>query len=148
MSEEAGGTHRSDVIEHAVNVEWLMSALISQHYMKHVDTNLVLQVLYDEYFSFALKRRIVEKIVDMTPQQVQSLNRLNTIRNYFAHCSQQFAKAGAPDDLFVPDPRQPDKEVDFDALYDEFMGLLPGVETFLLDAFKARGGVVRDEMPR
>lgn len=46
---------RSIVIEKTINVEWLMSSIISQHYLKRVIKEFLLEVLYDEYFSFALK---------------------------------------------------------------------------------------------
>ena len=55
--------YRSEVIEKAINIEWIMSAIICQHYFKKTILPFLLEVLYDEYFSFALKRRILEKIV-------------------------------------------------------------------------------------
>jgi len=87
--------HRAEVIERAIDIEWLMSAIISQHYFGRVVKEFVLEVLYDEYFSSGLKRRVLEKAVeDIDRQQLQNLNRANTIRNYFTHCNQQLFLGG------------------------------------------------------
>jgi hypothetical protein len=54
----------------------------------------LLEVLYDEYFSFAPKRLILEKIIEnLDRKMLQDLNRANTIRNYFAHCDQRVLDA-------------------------------------------------------
>ena len=83
MDEEKLSRYRSEVIERFINIEWIINAIISQHYFKRVLLPFVLEVLYDEYFSFALKRRVLEKIIKtIDNQKVQDLNRLNTIRNY------------------------------------------------------------------
>jgi len=63
MNDNNISKYRSEVIERAINIEWIMSAIICQHYFKKVIMPFLLEVLYDEYFSFALKRRILEKIV-------------------------------------------------------------------------------------
>lgn len=47
---------RAEVIERFINIEWIINAIISQHYLKRVVVSFILEVLYDEYFSFALKR--------------------------------------------------------------------------------------------
>jgi hypothetical protein len=131
---------RSEVIERAINAEWLMSAIISQHYFKRVSKPFLLEVLYDEQFSFALKRRILEKIIDDpdSHKSIQDLNRLGTIRNYFAHCGQEITPIGGTP--FVPDPRKPENAIDFAALYAEFTALAPRVESFLAEVFRAKGG--------
>ena len=46
--------------ERFINIETMINAIISQHYFKKVPLNFYLEVLYDEYFSFALRRRILE----------------------------------------------------------------------------------------
>ena len=77
---------RAEVIERFINIESIIDAIICQHYFKRVIMKFYFEVLYDEYFSFGLKRRILEKIFkDIDSQKLQDLNRLNTIRNYFAH---------------------------------------------------------------
>ena len=90
MEKDSISNYHSEVIERFINIEWIINAIISQHYLKRVVKPFVLEVLYDEYFSFALKRRILEKIIKgIDKQKIQELNRLNTIRNYFAHCNQR-----------------------------------------------------------
>ena len=94
IDEETLSKYRAEVIERFINIEIIINATISQHYFERVEKNFYFQVLYDEYFSFSLKRRILEKIVNnINTQQVQDLNRLNTIRNYFAHCGTEFIPA-------------------------------------------------------
>ena len=67
--------YRSEVIEKSINIEWIINAIISQHYLKRVILPFVLEVLYDEYFSFALRRNILKKIIkDIDSQKVEDLN--------------------------------------------------------------------------
>ncbi len=60
MDKDKLSKYRADVIERFINVEWIINAIICQHYFKRVSMPFLLEVLYDEYFSFALKRRILE----------------------------------------------------------------------------------------
>ena len=70
---------RAEVIEKFINVETIINAIISQHYLKRLVMPFLLEVLYDEYFSFALRRRILEKILnksvpDYDKKQIEYLN--------------------------------------------------------------------------
>ena len=139
--------NRAEVIESAINVEWLMNAIICQHYFKRVTKDFLLEVLYDEYFSFGLKRRIIEKIIeDPDMQQIQNLNRINTIRNYFAHCGQQMFNGEAPPPPdstgSVPDPRKISRAIDFDKLYEEFSNIIADVEKYLGFVYQGKGGEI------
>jgi hypothetical protein len=137
--------YRSEVIERTINIEWLMNAIISQHYFKRVVKPFVLEVLYDEYFSFALRRRILEKIVEnLDRKMLQDLNRVNTIRNYFAHCNQRlldtvdFPKKDAEGEVI--DPRKLDKSIDFEKLHSEFTGVIGKLEEYLATVYLEKGG--------
>ena len=147
MDEERLSIMRSAVIEKAINLEWVINAIISQHYFKKVALQFVTEVLYDEYCSFALKRRILEKIIkNPDEQQIQKINRLNTIRNYFAHCGQQIfdgpeVPPAESQKGWVPDPRKPTKPIDFEKLHDEFMKLEKEVINYLFGIFQQIGGV-------
>ena len=136
---------RAEVIEKFINLEWLVNAIISQHYFRKVMLPFVLEVLYDEYCSFGLKRRILKKIVrDIDAKQMDNLNRLNTIRNYFAHRGQEiFRGSGVPSEGqlgIVPDPRKLDEPIDFAHLYEDFQRLEPGVAEYLVELYQRLGG--------
>ena len=136
--------YRSEVIERFINIEWLINAIITQHYFKRIVSSFLFEVLYDEYFNFGLKRRILEKIIpNINLQRIQKLNRLNTIRNYFAHCNQEiFFGSGIPSSKekgFIPDPKKLDKEVDFKKLYDEFLDKEKSVTKYLMDILRELG---------
>ena len=137
--------YRAQVIERTINIEWLMNAIICQHYFSRVVKPFLLEVLYDEYFSFALKRRILEKIVDnLDKRRLQDLNRLNTIRNYFAHCNQEiFGGPDVPPEVAegrVIDPRKLDRAIDFEGLYNEFTQIVGEVEKYLATVYLDKGG--------
>lgn len=140
--------YRSEVIERTINVEWLINAIISQHYFKRVVRPFLLEVLYDEYFSFGLRRRILEKIVkDFDQRKLQDLNRVNRIRNYFAHCNQEFFEgAELPENSAegkVIDPRRLDRAIDFEELHDEFAKIVGGLEQYLVSVCLSMGGELR-----
>jgi len=149
MDKKTLSKYRSEVIEKFINIEWIINAIISQHYFKRVLIPFVLEVLYDEYFSFALKRRILQKIIpDLDNKKIQDLNRLNTIRNYFAHCGPEFFKISEipkPEPKgIVPDPRTRDLEkgIDFEKLYGEFIEKDREVTTYLGKIYTNLGGTL------
>lgn len=144
---DAISRYRSDVIERSINIEWLISAIICQHYFGKIIRSFMLEVLYDEYFSFALKRRILEKIFpDFDKNQMQNLNRVNTIRNYFAHCNQILIEGSDPTSKSaikkVPDPRKPNKPIDFDKLHAEYDQIAGPLEEYLANVFNNKGGTI------
>ena len=139
---------RGEVINKFINIEWIINAIISQWYMGKVEKEFVLEVLYDEYFSFSLKRRIIEKIFaercnsKLKPKlkyMLDSLNRLNSIRNYFAHCTETMTLSNM-DGEYIPDPKNHDKPLNFQVLYDEFMKKEKEVNKYFYDLFISIGG--------
>ena len=152
INDEAISRFRSEVIERTIDVEWMMNAIISKHYFGKMLSPFVLEVLYDEYCSFGLKRRILVKIApSLESDKLQKLNRINTIRNYFAHCNQAFVEgsdllSSQSAILKVIDPRNLDKAIDFSKLYNEFMEIVGPVEAHLADIYKGKGGqLMKDE---
>lgn len=134
---------RGEIIDKFINMEWIINAIISQWYMSKVEKEFIMEVLYDEYFSFSLKRRIIEKIFSerasskLRPKlryMLDSLNRLNSIRNYFAHCTENMT-LGDIDGEYTPDPKNHDRPLNFQGLYDEFMKKEKEVGTYFYDLF-------------
>lgn len=149
MNEGTLSKYRSEVIEKLINCEMIINAIISLHYFKNdkgaVNRNFLLEVLYDEYFSFGLKRRILLKIVPhLDKKKIDDLNRLNTIRNYFAHCNQEIfegsEKPKPGEKGVVPDPRKIEKGIDFESLHEEFIEKETEVTKFLAKIFTDMGG--------
>lgn len=138
---------RSEVIERAINIEWLMALVICQHYFRMLRSDFLFEVLYDEYFNFGLKVAIILKICKPATQQEQDLRRVGRIRNQFAHLGPHVATSAKPSDFFVPDPHKPDQPVDFESLYGEFQSLTGRVEEFLGQALLATGGQLSTEPP-
>ena len=150
LNNESISKFRSEVIERTINIEWIMNGIISQHYFHKLLLPFVLEFLYDEYCTFALKRRVLEKIVpDIDKQKLQDLNRVNTIRNYFAHCNQVLVDGPDPTDSSaiskVVDPRKLDKGIDFEKLYKEFTGIAGQVEEYLGKVYVAKGGLLQKD---
>lgn len=147
MDEMTLSQQRAEVIEKFINIEIVVNAIICQHYFGCLRKEFFLEVLYDEYCTFALKRRILEKIVpNVDKKQIQSLNRLSTIRNYFAHIGLELfkVKEGVPQKGqvgIVPDPRELDEAVDFSELYKEFKDIEPTLAKYLFcEVFEKMGG--------
>ena len=53
---------RSEVIESSINIEWLINAIICQHYLKKICRIFLFEVFYDEYFNFGFKKKNITKI--------------------------------------------------------------------------------------
>lgn len=134
---------RSEVIEKTINIEWLIHVIISQHYFGRVRIDFVSEVLYDEQCPFALKRRIVLKLCPgLQGETEQQLNRINTIRNFFAHVGQSIVDGpNADGPSRIPSPRDFSKSVDFEAMHKEFLLLEGHLVTALFAVYEEKGGV-------
>jgi len=147
MDEDKISKYRAEVIERFINIETIINAIISQRYFKRVEKSFYFEVLYDEYFSFGLKRNILKKIVEnIDNQKIEDLNRLNRIRNYFAHCNQEIVEGTDKTQKGkVLDPRNIEKEIDFEALYSEFTEKAGSVEEYLFKLYQDLGGMAEKE---
>ena len=148
MDKDKISKYRAEIIVQFINIEKVINAIISQHYFKKVLLPFYLEVLYDEYFTFALRRRILEKIIkNINKQRVGDLNRLNTIRNYFAHCDLEMFEASDTEKKYgkIVDPRATEKAIDFDRLYSEFIQKKRGVLEYLIGLYENLGGVLLKE---
>jgi hypothetical protein len=130
--------YRSEVIEKSINVEWLINAIISQHYFKKVLLPFVFDFLYDINCTFALKRNILEKIDSNFYKYGEKLNRLNNIRNLFAHCNQKIININNPEGK-IYDPKNTTKVLDFESLYNEFISSEKNVTQDLFNTFLSLG---------
>lgn len=160
MDKDKLSKYRSEVIERFINVEWMINAIISQHYFKGdsrkgVRTPFMLKVLYDPYFSFPLRRQILEKILKKNKEDkktihktMKDLYRLNTIRNYFAHCGQEFIiLTEKPLKRRAINPEDIEQELDFESLYTEFMKTVQGIEQYLVKLQYALGVTLITKLP-
>lgn len=130
---------RGEIVERFANVEYLINAIISQYYFKEVRLDFFHAVLYNEYFNFALRRSILERIIEQLgliheyrKEMQQGLINLNQKRNYFAHCALKLYER--PDSgayLGVVDPKDKNKPIGFKEVYDEFFSKVGGIEKFL-----------------
>ena len=152
MDRDTLSKYRAEVIERFITVEWMINAIICQYYLKCVIKSFMLEVLYDEYFSFALRRRILEKILKKInkyeKQIIDDLHRLNNIRNYFAHCGQEFIILTEKQlKRKVIHPRDIEKELDFESLHGDFMKIVGGVEEYLVKLQYDLGVTLITELP-
>jgi hypothetical protein len=136
---------RSEVITSFIGVEQLLNCIISQHYFKAINKSFFLEVLYDAYFDFGLRRRILEKFLPQDQNaMLQPLNRMAAIRNYFAHCGLEVIEnVGLPileEHGPVPDPRNPERPIDFEKLFNEFKKREQEVVRPLAEVFRNLGG--------
>lgn len=135
---------RAEVIEGFIQIETLISSIISNYYVGRQNPFsfvFALEVLYDENCSFGMKRNILEKILDSIMEgadkkaaeaQFQKLFKLNKIRNLFGHCGPDIYLAKEGNDIRItPNPSNPSQRVDFDKEYQEFRKLEPEVFLWL-----------------
>lgn len=131
MSEETLRSYRNEIIERCISLELLMSGIISYHYFGKISMSFLLEVLYDENCSFGFKRKIVEKIVpNLDRSRINNLNRIGSIRNYFAHYHPNIIHPETGDKVAV-DTRHLYRIIDFETLYKEFQRLYPPVSEYL-----------------
>ena len=146
MGDKSISEMRSEVIENFIGLEGCVDSVIGIHYLGRLSMAFYHEVLYDEYFSFGLKVRILEKILSAEGSShsrlTEKLRRLNSIRNIFAHCGVQRYDS-ATKKLYVPNPRKTDEALDFGMLYREFIDALPEIRSFLLETATAKGAEIK-----
>ncbi|MCF7846740.1 MAG: hypothetical protein K9M51_01595 [Candidatus Gracilibacteria bacterium] len=135
---------RSEVIEKFINLEWLINSIISQKYLKACSYPFLFDFLYDVNCTFALKRNVLFKISPDFPEK-DNLNRLNNIRNLFAHCNQELFRNisnAPPSDAIgvIPNPKNPERDICFKQLHEEFNTKEPAVARALLEIYYSLGG--------
>lgn len=136
---------RAEITEGFIQIETLVGQIITDYYIgqnNRMSVLFMLEMLYDEHCTFAMKRSVLRKILDALFQEkegrinaeaeFQKLFRLNNIRNIFAHCGPDIvlAKDGKGKRI-TPDPRNPCKPLDFDSAFKEFKKLQPEVYCWL-----------------
>lgn len=145
IAKEELSKFRLKVMEEFINIELIINLIISQHYFGLAKRDFMLNVLYDDMFTFALRRNILEKILGDRFREIDTdLHMINKIRNIFAHRSQQvLVHRGA--EMVVPNPKKPGEELDFRRLYEEFNERAPRVKKHLTKIYGEMGGVYSKE---
>lgn len=138
---------RAEVTEGFIQIETLVGKIITDYYFGQNNTMsllFMLEMLYDEHCTFAMKRSVLRKVLDavflekeerkMAEGEFQNLYRLNNIRNIFAHCGPDVVLAKDGKGMrFTPDPRNPCKQLDFVSTLKDFKNLHPEVFRWLSD---------------
>ena len=79
--------YRGVIIHDSISIEALIGAIIAIYFVKDNKNNeFNRKVIDDEYFSFGLKIRILEKLkLETYKEFFEDIRRINNIRNIFAH---------------------------------------------------------------
>jgi hypothetical protein len=128
---------RGEILEKFISIEKTIDLIINFHYFKQLNLSFYYHVLGDEYFSFALKRRILERITGI---EFQELRRLNNIRNWFSHGGGILIEPGDKNTPpYLPDTCDWNKPIDYEQLKMEFLKKEPIVRKVLDEELKKRG---------
>ncbi|MFA5061402.1 MAG: hypothetical protein WC494_03760 [Candidatus Pacearchaeota archaeon] len=79
--------YRGVIIHDSISIEAMLGAIIAIYFVKDNKNNeFNRKVIDDEYFSFGLKIRVLEKLnFEVYSQFFEDIRRMNNIRNIFAH---------------------------------------------------------------
>ncbi|MFA6460603.1 MAG: hypothetical protein WCV73_05185 [Patescibacteria group bacterium] len=144
--------HRGVLISHFSRIEILINSLISQHYLKKVSFDFIINVLGNEQVTFAFRRDILKHIKNLkdNDELIHNLRKLCLIRNIFAHQMETIKeKPWIDSEPYFKNPKYPqqkNKEFSAQELYDEFMQKYPLVVKILFDYLTA-SGVTLSNMP-
>lgn len=115
---------RQEIIEKSINVENILSILITHRFFpsEAVNSTFLQIVLYDPHANTAFKVSVYEKCYQDTPKQVlEALRRLFSIRNLFAHCGLHLTSLVDPESSGVMDPKNLNTPLAFSKLREEFL---------------------------
>ena len=120
--------YRGAIIHDSINIEALIEAIIAVYFVRDNKNNeFNRKVLDDEYFSFGLKIRILEKInIGLEKKLTEKIRKINDIRNKFAHKVPGIIPKSGPISIsFDITKEAPEKIED---LHKEFLKLLEEVK--------------------
>ena len=133
---------RGDAISRSINVETLINAVICRHYFRKlpgvgpgIPLNFMMEALYDPQFTLSLKVNI---LLRARPHLTKAkggkteghLRDFLKIRNVFAHRGMELTEF-ATGRCGVPDPDNPDQDLDFSALHSRLCELQKKIEASL-----------------
>lgn len=141
---------RQEIIDKAINIEIIISALITAKYFpgELVNSDFLQEVLYDPLASAAFKVNIFEKCYSDVPKKtIESMRRLFNIRNIYAHCGLSMSSKVDPDQSGVMNPKKKNQPLDFEDLKSEFFNKEKNIVNVLFDLIKESGMIFSKEAP-
>lgn len=138
-------TARGKVINILVSIELMINCIISQHYLNKVDKNFVVDVLNNEFSSFAFKKKILEQIVDRRQyaKEFEYLEKMNRIRNIFGHASIELHNGNdiyaTSSEIWLIDPKKAGNTINPENRMKEFLDLENDVTNWLKALSKDMG---------
>jgi uncharacterized protein YbaP (TraB family) len=141
MNQEALTKARGVIVEKFVAIEWTVSLIISQRYLKKLDMEFLQDVLCDDAVNFGLRVNLLEKI-EPKFEYMQELRKMNNIRNKFAHCHQMIIEiddASGQGRRIAVNPKKQNIEINFESLENEFNNLFPKVNESLFQLLLCLG---------
>ena len=116
--------YRGFIIGKAIDIEGMINAILNLYFARKSEQNEFMhKLLDDEYFSFGLKIRILEKIkLDLNKGLIERMRRINNIRNEFAHKVPGIVPKSGPISISFDITRENPKKIE--ELYTEFFKLV------------------------
>lgn len=133
---------RQSVIEKAINVEHLISVLITHKFFPGDVFNVTFlkQVMYDPSANTGFKVSVFSKCYPDVPKvSTERIRRIFNIRNIFAHCGPDALAFVDTDRSELFEPERHFEPLDFAALEHEFFELEALVHKELLELIEAAG---------
>lgn len=143
---------RGQILDVFVTLETCISMIIAKHYFgtqdqKSKELDFQFYILQNSRFNWGLKRDILEHLLrvdNLSEANLSELDRMNSIRNTFAH--KQFITNDNPQtpesDVFFPHSRHPfdrARNISAESLKKEFYALFPPVINWLYSLAQTKG---------
>lgn len=115
---------RGFVIGKSIDVESMIGAILNLYFAKESRQNEFMhKVLDDEYFSFGLKIKILEKIkLNLGKELIEKIRTINKIRNEFAHKVPGIVPEAGPLSISFETEKEGPKKIE--ELHDDFVKLV------------------------
>jgi hypothetical protein len=135
---------RQEIIESSINVENLVSMLITHHFFPvgMVNMDFMHIVMCDSYATTGFKVSVLAKCYpSLKKDLINKLSRLFSIRNIFAHSGLAVSRIADPDAdcTEIMSAKHRDQPLDFEALRNEFLLKAREVELELFLLIQATG---------
>jgi hypothetical protein len=146
MSRELMTRYRTKIIEDFIMIEGYVNAIICKHYFGHLNKDFMLEVLFDELCSTALKANLLEKALNQNPDiktprmYADQFRQMSRYRNYFAHCNSTISESGLQETPSgIPDPRKPNRYLNIDEMIKQFSEMCKSLSDNLIDIMDKMG---------
>jgi len=152
ISDEKLKEYRHEILSKHNHLDILISSIICAHYFPNfpIPQGFFSNVLYQQPLSYSSRLNMLRKIYRerdiYNKKYFKKLKRMGEIRNSLAHSEMVIITKNGEEHIY--NPKNFDKEIDFDEEYKEYIILEEEISKSLINVYENFGGILLHKKPK